>query len=82
MPPALWQRKEKLKEKHTKNEEQAIRITRQDTHFPVASQARQSLSVGRKANQHDFKVSHSITTDKKGRGILLQMANINKDIAK
>lgn len=28
---------------HNENEEQAIRITRQDTHFPVASQARQSL---------------------------------------
>lgn len=28
---------------HNENEEQAIGITRQDTHFPVASQARQSL---------------------------------------
>lgn len=32
-----------------------MRITREDTHFPVASQARQSLPVGlEKASQHDF----------------------------
>lgn len=31
---------------HNETEAQAIRITRQDIHFPVTSQARQSLSVG------------------------------------
>lgn len=30
---------------HNVNEEQAMRITGWDVHFPVASQARQSLSV-------------------------------------
>lgn len=45
---------------HNENEEQAIRITRQDTHFPAASQARQSLRVGLRPQRLGFKVSHNV----------------------
>lgn len=61
---------------HNENEEQAIRITRQDTHFPVASQARQSLRVGRQAYHNDCKMLHNFSTNKKAN------ININKVIVK
>lgn len=54
-----------------------MRITREDTHFPVASQARQSLPVElQKSLPAWFHIIFPLTTEEE----LLQMTDINSNM--